>query len=117
MIRRVQLIFRLIERTRKGPSAVVLEKESISHESSEREGQHNWREVCGPGIQHALACADRTAQFIASFDVPHSLKDVGVSRNEIQQIVLAVLHEVKERAVVDKPITEAEVVALLEASH
>jgi alcohol dehydrogenase len=65
----------------------------------------------------ALACADRTAQFIASFDVPHNLKDVGVSRNEIQQIVPAVLHEVKERAVVDKPITEAEVVALLEASH
>jgi len=65
----------------------------------------------------ALACADRTAQFIASFDVPHSLKDVGVSRNEIQQIVPAVLHEVKERAVVDKPITEAEVLALLEASH
>jgi hypothetical protein len=29
----------------------------------------------------------------------------------------AVLHEVKERALVDKPITEAEVVALLEASH
>jgi hypothetical protein len=28
-----------------------------------------------------------------------------------------VLHEVKERAVVDKPITKAEVVALLEASH
>ena len=65
----------------------------------------------------ALACADRTAQFIASFDVPHSLKDVGVSRNEIQQIVPAVLHEVKERAVVDKPIRDAEVVALLEASH
>ena len=65
----------------------------------------------------ALACADRTAQFIASFEVPHSLKDVGVSRNEIQQIVPAVLHEVTERAVVDKPITEAEVLALLEASH
>ena len=65
----------------------------------------------------ALASADRTAQFIASFDVPHSLRDVRVSRNEIQQIVPAVLHEVKERAVVDKPITAAEVVALLEASH
>jgi hypothetical protein len=35
-------------------------------------------------------------------------------RSEIQQIVPAVLHEVKERAVVDKPITEAEVVALLD---
>jgi hypothetical protein len=31
--------------------------------------------------------------------------------------VPAVLHEVKERAVVDKPITEAEVLALLEASY
>jgi alcohol dehydrogenase class IV len=65
----------------------------------------------------ALACADRTEQFIASFDVLHSLKDVGVSRNEIHQIVPAVLHEFKERAVVDKPITEADVVALLEASY
>ena len=119
-------------------AAIVLEKESISHvlrphaapyrnspatpsprtaTGIKREGRHNWREMCRPGIQHALACADRTAQFIASFDVPHSLKDVGVSRNEIQQIVPAVLHEVKERAVVHKPITEAEVVALLEASH
>jgi len=65
----------------------------------------------------ALACADRTAEFIASFDVPRTLKDAGVSRNEMRQIVPAVLHEVKERAVVDKPITEAEVIALLEAAY
>jgi alcohol dehydrogenase len=65
----------------------------------------------------ALACADRTAEFIASFDVPRSLKDADVPRNEIQQIVPAVLHEIKERAVVDKPITESEVIALLEAAY
>ena len=65
----------------------------------------------------ALACARRTAEFIASFDVPRSLKDAGVSRDEIRQIVPAVLHEIKERAVVDKPITEAEVIALLEAAY
>ena len=65
----------------------------------------------------ALACAGRTAEFIASFDVPRSLKDAGVSRDEILQIVPAVLHEIKERAVVDKPITEAEVIALLEAAY
>jgi len=65
----------------------------------------------------ALASADRTAAFIASFDVPRTLQDAGVPRNEIQTIVPAVLHEVKERAVVDKSITEAEVMALLEASY
>ncbi len=65
----------------------------------------------------ALECADRTAQFIASFDVPRSLKDVGVSPDEIRQIVPAVLHEIEERAVVDKPITEAEVIGLLASSY
>jgi alcohol dehydrogenase class IV len=65
----------------------------------------------------ALRCADRTAQFIASFEVPRSLKDAGISQNEIRQIVPAVLHEIKERAVVDKPITEAEVIGLLESSY
>ena len=35
----------------------------------------------------ALACADRTAQFIARFDVRHTLKDAGVPRAEIGDIV------------------------------
>jgi len=65
----------------------------------------------------ALACADRTAEFIASFDVRRTLRDAGVSRDEIRQIVPAVLHEISERAVVDKPITEAEVITLLEAAY
>jgi hypothetical protein len=44
----------------------------------------------------------------------HAIQVLGVSQNEIQQIVPAVLHEVKKRAVVDKPITEAEVRQALE---
>jgi alcohol dehydrogenase class IV len=65
----------------------------------------------------ALACADRIGQFIAGFRVPHSLKEVGVSPNEIRQIVPAVLHEIEERAVLDKPITEGEVIGLLESCY
>ena len=38
-------------------------------------------------------------------------------RTVMQGKVANDLHEVKERALVDKPITEAEVVALLEASY
>jgi hypothetical protein len=65
-------------------AAIVLEKDSISHvlrprravsqqfatpspraplqESSTHEGQHNWREMCVPGIQHALACLMRCSR-------------------------------------------------------
>jgi maleylacetate reductase len=65
----------------------------------------------------ALACADRTARFIASFDVPHTLKDAGVPRDEIKQIVGTVLHELERAGVVDRPVTEQEVLALLEAAY
>ena len=65
----------------------------------------------------ALACADRTAQFIAQFDVPHSLKDAGVPRNEISEIVPTVQHELEKSGVVDRPLTNAEVIKLLEASY
>lgn len=65
----------------------------------------------------ALACADRTQKFIAQFDVPHSLKDAGVPRAEIGQIVPAVLHELEKSGVVDRPLTEREVLGLLEVSY
>jgi alcohol dehydrogenase class IV len=65
----------------------------------------------------ALACADRTAEFIAGFDVPHSLKDAGVPRAEIGDIVEPVMHELEKSKVVDRPVTNAEVLALLEASY
>jgi alcohol dehydrogenase class IV len=65
----------------------------------------------------ALACADRTAEFIAGFDVPHSLKEAKVPRAEIGDIVEPVMHELERSKVVDRPVTKAEVIKLLEASY
>ncbi len=65
----------------------------------------------------ALGCADKTARFIEQFDVPHSLKAVGVPRHEISEIVPTVQHELQKSAVVDRPLTNAEVAGLLEASY
>ncbi|HEV3480985.1 MAG TPA: iron-containing alcohol dehydrogenase [Candidatus Acidoferrales bacterium] len=65
----------------------------------------------------ALACAERTAQFVAQFDVPHTLKDVGVPRSEIGDIVGTVKHELDKSGVVDRPLTLAEILALLEAAY
>jgi alcohol dehydrogenase class IV len=65
----------------------------------------------------ALACADRTAEFIAGFDVPHSLQEAKVPRAEIGDIVDPVMHELERLQVVDRPVTKAEIVGLLEASY
>jgi maleylacetate reductase len=65
----------------------------------------------------ALECADRVAQFIAQFDVPHTLKDAGVPHNEIHQIAATVLDEVERSKVVDRPVTREEIVGLLEAAY
>ncbi len=65
----------------------------------------------------ALACADRTAQFIAQFDVPHTLRDAGVPHEEVGQIVGTVLHELEKAGVVDRPLTRSEIIGLLEAGY
>ena len=68
----------------------------------------------------ALECAERTANFIAQFarfDVPHTLKDAGVPRGEISQIVSTVLAEVEHARVVDRPVTREDIVSLLEAAY
>lgn len=68
----------------------------------------------------ALECAERTANFIAQFarfDVPHTLKDAGVPRGEISQIVSTVLAEVEHSKVVDRPVTREDIVSLLEAAY
>ncbi len=65
----------------------------------------------------ALACADRTEEFIAQFDVPKTLKAAGVPRNEIREIVGPITHELEHNGVVDRPLTEAEVQALLESCY
>ena len=65
----------------------------------------------------ALACADRTEQFIAQFDVPKRLRDAKVPRNEIGQIVAPIARELEHNGVVDRPLTEQEVLGLLEAVY
>ena len=65
----------------------------------------------------ALACADRTAAFISQFDVPTTLKAAGVPHDELNQIVAPIAHELAHQGVVDRPMSEAEVLALLEACY
>ena len=65
----------------------------------------------------ALACADRTAAFIAQFDVPKTLRAAGVPREEIQQIVAPIAHELEHQGVVDRPVSEKEVLELLESVY
>jgi maleylacetate reductase len=65
----------------------------------------------------ALACADRTEEFIAQFDVPRRLRDVGVPREEIGEIVGPITHELQHMGVVDRPMTEQEVLTLLESCY
>jgi alcohol dehydrogenase class IV len=65
----------------------------------------------------ALKCADRTAEFIAQFDVPRTLGEAGVPRSEIGQIVGPITRELEHMGVVDRPMTEQEVLGLLEAAY
>ena len=65
----------------------------------------------------AMACADRTAQFIARFDVPRTLGQAGVPREETGEIVGTVLHELERMGVVDRPLTQADIIGLLEAAY
>jgi alcohol dehydrogenase class IV len=65
----------------------------------------------------ALKCADRTAEFIGQFDVPKRLRDAGVPREELGSIVGPITHELQHMGVVDRPMTEPEVLALLEAAY
>ena len=65
----------------------------------------------------ALECADRVQKFIAQFDVPHTLKDAGVKRNEIPEIAEPVHSEIEHAKVVDRPVNREEIVALLESAY
>jgi alcohol dehydrogenase len=61
----------------------------------------------------ALACADRAAAFIAQFDVPQRLRDVGVPRDELAEVA-AIVHDVMDAAhVVDRLVTKDDIVTLL----
>jgi len=61
----------------------------------------------------ALACADGAAAFIAQFDVPQRLRDVGVPRDELAEVA-AIVHDVMDAAhVVDRLVTPDDLVTLL----
>src|SRR5579864_2543955 len=65
----------------------------------------------------ALACADQTQEFIAQFDVPKTLKEAGVPHDEIGQIAAPIARELAHNGVTDRPLSEAEVLALLESCY
>jgi len=65
----------------------------------------------------AHMCAERTAEFITQFDVPHTLSAAGVPRAEIGEIIPTVLHELERSGVVDRLVTEPDVRGLLEAAY
>jgi len=67
--------------------------------------------------QAALECADRTERFIAQFDVPTRLRDAGVPRDELHEIVGPITRELQHNGVVDRPLTDEEVLALLESCY
>ena len=61
----------------------------------------------------ALACADRAAAFIAQFDLPQRLRDVGVPEHELPEVT-NIVHEVMDAAhVVDRAVTKDDLVRLL----
>lgn len=65
----------------------------------------------------ALACADRTAEFIGRLNVPHRLRDVNVPKEEVEQIAGTVQHEVARMNVVDREVTRQEILAILDQAY
>jgi alcohol dehydrogenase class IV len=65
----------------------------------------------------ALECADRVAEFIAQFDVPHRLSDAEVPRSDLSKIAGTVLNEVSRARTIDRAVTLDEVKAILEAAY
>jgi alcohol dehydrogenase class IV len=65
----------------------------------------------------ALACADRTEQFIAQFDIPKRLRDAGVPHDQVKEIVGPIKHELDKMGVVDRPLSEQEILSLLESCY
>ncbi|MGH8217998.1 MAG: iron-containing alcohol dehydrogenase [Steroidobacteraceae bacterium] len=67
-----------------------------------------------PGAQ---ACAQRITEFIAQFEVPHSLREAGVPRAQMSRVAAAILEEIEQLGTVGRPLSRDEVVGLLEAAY
>lgn len=65
----------------------------------------------------ALACADRAAAFIAQFELPQRLRDVGVPRDGLAEVA-GIVHDVMDAAhVVDRGVTKDDIGALLSNAY
>jgi maleylacetate reductase len=65
----------------------------------------------------AQACTQRIAQFIAQFEVPRSLREAGVPREEMRSVAGAIHEEIEQFGTVGRPLTREEVLGLLEAAY
>ncbi|HKE83406.1 MAG TPA: iron-containing alcohol dehydrogenase [Vicinamibacterales bacterium] len=65
----------------------------------------------------AFACVDRVEAFLSQFEVPRRLRDVGVPRDEIDDIAGVVRDAMEEAAAVMQPISRAEIAAVLAAAY
>jgi alcohol dehydrogenase class IV len=65
----------------------------------------------------ALECAERAAKFIASLPVKTRLSQFDISREELKQIAAPVLGEINHAGTIDRPITEADLMGLLDKAY
>jgi alcohol dehydrogenase len=65
----------------------------------------------------ALACAARTAALIAQLGLPHRLRDVSVPRDELDEIAGLVSGLMARAHVVPRPVSGADVAAILAAAY
>lgn len=65
----------------------------------------------------AQACSERIARFIMQFQVPNSLCEAGVPREQLSRVADAIHDEIEQFGTVGRPLSRAEVVGLLEAAY
>jgi alcohol dehydrogenase len=65
----------------------------------------------------ALECADRTAAFIARFQLPVRLRDAGVTTDELPAVAHLVAGLMEQAAVVPRRVTPADVETLLARAY
>jgi alcohol dehydrogenase class IV len=68
-------------------------------------------------LPSALACADRTREFVASLRLPTRLRDVNVPREEISEIAGVVHQALEEAGAVDRAVAREELLAVLAAAY
>jgi alcohol dehydrogenase len=65
----------------------------------------------------AMACADRVAGLIVELGLPGRIRDLNVPREELPPIAARVHEGMMKAGVVDKPVSRADVQALLDAAY